>query len=350
MKTTPVRRLLGGVVLGLLAPTLCAAAVSSVGAASVRTTVDRVTEFRSDPRDNQPFQTTGGNFALGTASSRVSSSVSGGAVLAQSTVTAVAGQPRLLLITDNSSSDPFSGSHSFAEGAAMVTFSGRVNGAAAADGWLALSGLMLATVVPGAVLPGRSSGARVDLHTSVQLSRPGGCPSADCLARASVNQGFDNGAFPVYDGSDGLLGVPYDFRLAVKAGDNFVLSFAIGATAANGYAVAIGNALDRTVPSAALSAPVGRGLDETSMLAVYDQRYGDLFGRLTLSPGLSLSADSGLVLRADGSWAPAVSPVPEIPTVLMLAAGLLLLGGRLKGRSGSACDDSAYDCSAYSPR
>lgn len=308
--------------LTLLAPALAAAAVSSMGEARVRTDVNGVSTFRNDPPNSPIYQTTGGNFRLGAQSSGVSLRPGGGSAFAQSLVTAVNGHPRLLLITENSATEPFTGTGAYAEGGAGVYFSGTVLGDAGADGWLRLSGLMLATVAPGPIVAGINSGAQASMHVAMQLSRPEGCPVAECLAWATTpNQPFSNGAYPVYGSHHQTLGLDYDLLLPVRVGDSFTLTFLVAANASNGYAVAIGNALDLTDDqSFAASAADAYADDDTQALP-----FGDLFGRLTLSPGLSLSADSGLMRRADGSWAPAVSPVPEPPAALLMALGLLLL-------------------------
>ncbi len=338
-------RLVGLVgLVGLLSSPLCTAAVNSLGRAEVQTRIDGVHVVRVDPGDGGNFETTGGNFRLNAGTSGVSANPAGGALLAQSFVTAVDGKPRLLLITDNTTTNRYTSNASSAYGAALVTFAGTIQGPAAADGWLTLEGLMLATVSPGGgTLIGLPTTAQATLHTWLQLSRPGGCPRAQCEAGATLSQNFENGAFPVYDGHDDTMGLPYLFQLPVKVGDSFVLSFGVGATAANGYAVAIGNARDPSRWPLALAPATGRLALHDANFAATDAPAGqgpfaDLFGSLSLSAGLSLSADSGLVQQPDGRWAPAVSPVPELPTLALMAAGLLCMAGRRRALRLQAVD------------
>lgn len=189
-----------------------------------------------------------------------------------------------------------------------ITINGTITGTPGAKGLLSLSGSFAAAVAAGA--QGEwSSLAEVGFGVGMQISRTGqaGCPYAKCLVQDGLNGRFENGAFPLDFGKSFLI------TLEATVGDRFDISFNVGAQASNGYYVLIGPAPG--VPAgaqAALSADGGfAGI-----------------GGLTLTNGLGLSADSGLVQRGDGSWGAPVSVVPEAPAWALMGLGLLALLGR----------------------
>ncbi|WP_374662352.1 hypothetical protein [Inhella sp.] len=311
---------------GLLSASLVRAESMSMGGGSVRVRVNGAEGVQSLPDFAPVFQTPGSVYELRGALGAVDPRPGFGFAGASAQFGAF-GSPYLRLSSSNTTSDWLWGdqNHGFAEGATGVRFSGTLVGEDLDDGWLALSGTLLAAVFPrlGGEHPSVPTEAFVSLSVSLQLSRAGGCPPAECAAVAHTSQTFAQGAFPVFQGIDSLMGLNYDFRLAAKPGDAFLLAIQVGGRVQNGYGVTAGQVI--LPPNNPNDSPSdGNALSEAWAGPVDPGWLGeDLFGLLQLSSGLRFSADSDLVQGADGSWRPAVSAVPEPGAWCLLVGGLL---------------------------
>jgi hypothetical protein len=218
----------------------------------------------------------------------------------------------LLTAADDGQPGPGDGATAYTIVGGYITISGTITGTPGTKGLLSLSGSFAAAVAAGAQGEWQSL-AEVGFGVGMQISRPGqaGCPYAKCLAQDGLNGRFENGAYPVDFGKSFLI------TLEGTVGDRFDISFNVGAQASNGYYVLIGPAP---------GVPAGQ-----QMALGADGGFAGI-GGLTLTKGLGLSADSGLVQRGDGSWGAPVSVVPEAPAWALMSLGLLALLGRRRAR------------------